>query len=306
MSRPIFDKLHQTQLEEFLQAKEVHTVKETDTVEAVIKVLNENGIHSCPVVDENNKCVGVIDMLAIAKHIVLMCPREDGEYILEVASRAISLKKIGDLIVEHGTPFVPLDKSEPASMALEVFTGGCQIHRSPVLNHESEVIDSISQSDFIRWFHEQSDTYLKNLEIWDTPLAEAGLNHSSVTTVGSDERLIDVIQKMADTNLYAVAVVDSDGKLVGNFSATDLKAICQENLPSFFVSVSDYLAKHSPTSLTSSGLSAGLDTNHATLSSVLNYFGQYSHHRVWLVEDDKPVGLVTHTDLMTFAKSYSE
>jgi CBS-domain-containing membrane protein len=192
-------------------------------------------------------------------------------------------------------------------MALEIFTGGSQIHRSPVLNHKYEVVDSVSQSDYVRWLREQSTTYLKNLEIWDTSLSEVGFDHSVVTTVSKDEVVADVIGKMAEQNLYAVAVVDSDGKLFGNFSATDLKALCRESLPSLFVTVGEFLASHSPTSLTSGGLSTGLNVDHATLSSVLNYFNQYPHHRVWLVDDDqKPVGLITHTDLIAFAKNYTE
>jgi CBS domain-containing protein len=307
MSNPIYEKLHTTKLEEFIQSKGVFTVNEEDTVETVITLLNTEGVHSCPVLSNDGACVGVIDMLAIMKHVASICPTQEGStpYDLEVASRAISWKKIGEILLQSGVPFVSLNKDENASLPLEVFGSACQIHRSPVLNSDGTVADTVSQSDYIRWLYDQSQTYLKNLEVWNNKLADIGMGKSEIVTVRDTDMVIEVLRTMSSDNLYAVAVVDEDGKLVGNFSATDLKAMCQENWPSFFTPVSEYLASHSPTSLfASSSGSSGLNLDYATLSTALEYFHESPQHRVWVLEDGRPVGVVTHTDVLRFVKSY--
>ncbi len=302
MSNPIYEKLHETKLSDFLNHKEVYTVKECDTIENVIQLLNQHGIHSCPVVSEDGVCVGVIDMLSIMKHIVMICPPQEGikPYNLEVASRAISWKKVGDLIIEHGVPFVSLNETYKATHPLDVFSSKYGIHRSPILDSESKVVNTISQSDYVKWFFEQSKTYFKNFEPFDFKLTDLGMAETEVVTVNKFDMVIDVIKKMAEQDLYAVAVVNNDGELVGNFSANDLKAMCQENWPSFFVPVYEYLLQHSPTSLMANGLSI----EYSTLRTALKYFGSYPQHRIWVVDSNKPVGVITHTDVLNFVRSY--
>jgi len=299
-SNPISQKLHEIKLSEFLKGQEVVTVTENDTVETVIRLLNKHGIHSCPVLSESGQCVGVIDMLAIMKHVVAIAPAQEGAtpYNLSVASRAISWKKIGDLLVEQNVSFIPLEVDEFANLALDVFGSG--VHRSPVLNSEGKVVETVSQSDFVRWLHNQSETYLKNMEVWESRLTDLGLGSSEVVSVRDTDLVINVIRTMSEQELTAVPIVNENGQLVGNFSATDLKAMCQENWPSFFIPVSQYLAEHSPTSL----MSIGMSLDFATLNTALKYFNDYPQHRVWILENEKPVGVVTHTDILQFVRNY--
>lgn len=58
-------------------------------------------------------------------------------------------------------------------------------------------------------------------------LAELGIGaREGLTSVYKDEKVIDVLRKMNQTlrkPVSAVPIVDSDGKLIANFSASNLK-----------------------------------------------------------------------------------
>ena len=51
---------------------------------------------------------------------------------------------------------------------------------------------------------------------------------------------------MKKEGVSALAVVDPSGKLVGNFSASDLKGLFRQRLPDFLKSVEQFLKDHSP------------------------------------------------------------
>ena len=73
--------------------------------------------------------------------------------------------------------------------------------------------------------------------------------------------------------LYAVPIVYNDGKLVGNFSATDLKHMYRNESPCLNMTV------YSPSSI----YYQGLFKDYTTLGMVLKHF----NHRVWLVDEGK-------------------
>ena len=299
-SNQVTKKLHEIKLSDFLKGQSVVTVNYNDTIDTAIMLLNKHNIHSCPV-EDNGSCVGVVDMLAIMRHILLVCPSEDYNkpYNLEVAGRAIALKKVGDLLEEQEVPFVALEVNEFANLALDVFSSG--IHRTPVLDSEGKVVETISQSDFVKWIYDQSNTYLKKFDVFDKKVMDLGLSQKVVTSVKSTDTVIKSIWTLVYNNLSAVPIVNDNGDLVGNFSATDLKVLCQENWPSFFVPVLDYLKEHSPNSVSTLGLPQNL-----TLRDALGYLNDHNYHRVWVLNGKAPVGVVSHTDLMKFFQEYAE
>jgi len=300
-------KLHTLKVSHFTAEQQLTTVRDVDTLETVVKTLSDAKIHSCPVVDENGVCVGVIDMLDIVVHALNVAPaaptaavvvtRWDGnvKLALETAARALSLETAAKIMNSSGkNNYVPIQEDNEATLAVDVFAKG--IHRAPLLNREGALVGSLSQSTLLRWLIEESKSYLKDWPALELYLADLGLGAASVVTVRDTDSVVHVLAALAAAGVSAVPIVDADGKLIGNFSATDLVGLYSEKLPDFEQTVVGYLKAHSPQSLNS----ASLIGNHTTLKDVLAFFDANPYHRVWITESGKPIGVVSQTDIMAF------
>jgi CBS domain-containing protein len=309
-NNPVSTKLHSIKLSEMVgDQSTIYSVKGSNSLEEVVKILSSKKIHSCPVIGEDGNCSGVIDMLDIVSYVLLVAPLSPKESgiddpikalkDLEMASRAMSLKEVSAIMNKSGKDtYVPLEMDNETTLAVNIFAGG--IHRAPVVDAEGKLTGTLSQSTIVKWFIEQAKTYLKDFSALSLYLSDLGLGSGGVVAVTEDTTVLEVLKTLDKNGVSAVPVVDGEGKLVGNFSAVDLKEMYTEKWPSFQLPVKEYLEKHSKSSL----VSESLDYQGSTLQDVLNFFDTHPFHRVWVVTEGKPVGVVSHTDIMTFLRDY--
>jgi CBS domain-containing protein len=147
-------------------------------------------------------------------------------------------------------------------------------------------------------------------------LGKLGLGVSKlISTVASSQSVAFALLQLDRWQMPALAVVDESGKLVGNFSTTDVLDIWldRENLyATLLLSVEAYLSVHSPSagsctfvvvfliaklvaSLLPVTVSARLDE---TLADVINCLLENRVHRLWIVDGNcKPTGVVSMTDI---------
>jgi CBS domain-containing protein len=304
---PVKTLLHETLLKDMLPVAETApvTVKDNDTIEELVFALSENKIISAPVVNKEGTCVGVVDMLDVISHVISVSPlpsslERDELQSLEICGRAMALEEVSKILNASGRdPFVPVYEESPSSMISDMFAEGT--HRVPILDSADQVLHTVSQSDIVRFLSEHIHMgHCKEVGELDTD--KLGLGKEKVVSVDKTTKVLDAMIKIRDTGVSAVAVVDESegGKLCGNFSATDLKALFKETFPSLLLSVEDYLAKHSPKS-----------SNPVCVSRDLNLIGiikelQDNHiHRVWILDDDyKPEGVISMTDIFKIVKFY--
>lgn len=293
-------KLHTMKLVDFMVAHDMITVQADDVLDTAVRRMASNKIHALPVMD-GNTCLGIIDMLDVVHHANLVSPISKDEKSLETAGRALALKTVKDVVNSSGRdPLAPLDVNEFANLAIDYFASG--VHRAPIFDHNSKIVGSLSQSDMLRWLHEQSTTYFKKWDVLHKPVTVLGLGCGPVSCVCEDQPVIDAIKMLDKKGVSALPAINSDGHLVGTFSTTDLKNLFPERWPSFFLSVKEYLKEHSPKSLSS----LGLPVNSTTLFEVLEHFYKHPYHRVWLLHNGKPIGVISHTDVMKFIRDYKE
>ena len=303
----ILEHLHKIHLKDLLKPHEPLTVNVNDTVDQLVKILGEKNIHSCPVLEkEKGKCVGIIDMLDIMKHLLSVLPDTDKDKVdesaFESSSRALGWMEVGKIMNKSDMDlFVPLEEDHPVTLALDFFATG--IHRSPMLNRKEELVSTFSQTDIINWLCNELTTYLKHYEPLNKKVSDLGLGQTGVISVNQETSLLDTIKLLLMKKVSAVALTDKEGKLVGNFSAVDLKGLCQEGMKTFGpatqMNIFEYLAKYAPTSLNKDSLPKDCE-----LKYVVNFFLNHKYHRVYLVENGKPVGLISYTDIMKFCRDY--
>jgi len=94
----------------------------------------------------------------------------------------------------------------------------------------------------------------------------------------------------------ALPVLDNNGKVIGNFSASDLKKFISDEWMSFSWTVGDYIKKYS------SFQSKTIKSNEL-FSNLIKNFAEgvegHRYHRFWIVDDEgKPTSTVTMTDVM--------
>lgn len=191
------------------------------------------------------------------------------------------------------------------------------IHRVPVTNKEGKVVNLVSQSDVVRkLYQEATNGKLKHLPIMyeqflsssnyfsENPLPNTGLGaqrRAGLVLITDDTPLKEVMQTMIDKGITGIGVVDKAGFFVGNFSAQDLAGLYKETLPDFGVTIKEFLETYSPKSLCHSQILRS-DCN---LGDVLKVMVDKGYHRVWLLDENKPTGLVSMTDILVFIRDFA-
>ncbi|KAL6069930.1 CBS domain-containing protein [Balamuthia mandrillaris] len=342
----LYEHLHQLKISDILNPKagSVVFVTSDNTVEETVRVLGSNSIQSCAVVEASSQkekqqevgsCVGVVDVLDIVSFIVSVAP--DAASItrnelqsLEICGRAIAFEPIVNVINASGRdPYVPLLANDPVTMLTDIFAKG--IHRMPILDDGQRLSHTISQSDVVQYLSTQ--LHMGKLKGMGEKTCKQlfGLDgQREVFTVSKNgSSLLDALKMLKEKGVSALAVVEEDGTLAGNFSASDLKGLYQEQFPSLLLPVGDYLEKHSPKvrlflllflipfyfvafcwfsrllslpnilRFTQQSLQPICASAETSLLDLTKEMAASRIHRMWVLDESyRPIGVISMTDIM--------
>jgi len=319
---------------DFSGKAEVVTVSSSDTVLDVINVLFKFHIASVPVIapteqteDKTEKkdmvfdfwvesgtkkpgvVLGLVDMLDILMYIVSTLPPSQRLEPLEAEGRSLLENPIGNVInFSQKDKIVPLAQGHFVSEALPFFVKGT--HRVMLFDDTKAISGLVSQSDFIRflqshfakgeWKAMEKCNFDKNFR----QLAP------SVGILPTDS-VYQAITKLGSAVLRTLPIIDANGFLVGNFSATDVGyafAISKREgeeldkgdvfrtiFAHLHLTVQDYLTKFHPTSLTPQ-----LCLPSITLEEACKTMVESNIKQLWVTDDIKnkvPIGVITQTDI---------
>jgi 5'-AMP-activated protein kinase, regulatory gamma subunit len=209
---------------------------------------------------------------------------------------------------EKNVKYFTRDAMEPiyvknnAGLLVQMFATG--IHRVPILDEEGNLLMTLSQSSLIRQLANNLHQG-KLKQFGQKNLKDYTLGQEKPVSISKDATVNDAINSIVENNVSALPVVDKDGVLVANFSASDLKGMVTEQWPNFTQNVEEFLKSHSKGSLTPVYCSE--DINLLDVTNVLAYGGHEKAriHRVWVCDKDKkPIGAVSMTDIMKIVLNY--
>jgi len=165
-------------------------------------------------------------------------------------------------------------------------------HRLAVVDNNS-LTNIISQSDLIRFLTTRA-LHINNKI--GKPLNQSGLSPLGVSSVRWDVLTIDAIRYMRDYKASGVPVVNLEGKIIANFSASDLLELDEKKFSLLATPVYEYLVR-TRGSTTPPIVVRPFDTVETMLlKCVVN-----SVHRVYIVDEDvKPIGVITLTDILAW------
>jgi len=123
-------------------------------------------------------------------------------------------------IIDHSlkNPICAVNKNSPLFETIGIFQKG--LHRVAVTNERGEICNVLSQSDIVRFLVTKMDQYS---HLFLKTAHELGLGKMKPQVCQADDKAIDAFKKLYDTKHSALAIVDDNGLLVGNLSASDLK-----------------------------------------------------------------------------------
>lgn len=269
---------------------------------------------------------------------------------LESAGPAFAATPVSALPVNGGDgSFVPAGAAGRVSL-LELVNDGFLFPRdthaprggdgTPAVVHRAVLVDAagaptavVSQSDVARFLsaHEGQLGAFGRRTVGEAGWASRG----PIISVTPETSSLAALALMQERGVSGVAVVDAgDGRLVGNFSTADMRALAMDNIGALALPVAEMLAMErgfeywgidhkAPEAAPAASASAfaraasrrratlggdvGQDIAHATaddtIASVLATLVARRLHRVYIVDGatKKPVGLVTLTDILRAA-----
>jgi len=289
--------------------KELIFLNEDDSLTKVLDTFKLHKILSSPVLSKgSSKVLGMLDMLDL---VTFLTAKIEIPFLTEaIANHALNsfLSKTAKDVVELSSRNWWNELQETASLPQLISVLSNQnAHRVAVLNEKKKVYNIISQMDVLSFLFQHQSTFPQMME---APISQ-WISDKKVETVSGDQTLAEAFKTIWESEVTGVGVVDDDGKLIGNISASDLKncgRTSNELIQELYQPINEYLGfvesedastrnpSFSKHPLVVSKLS---DTTASIFSSIINK----RVHRVYIVDDaDCPVNVVAPCDLLALFK----
>jgi len=266
-------------------------LKPTHSIAHALQVLNDYQITSAPVYDDTvHHSIGFVDTLDIAVFVV-------HTFIHQVQNNTFDpielerqfLQPISSIVNTSGLDaFVPINIDDSLFTLLKsmVVMG---LHRMPVFRDKGHIVGVVSQFDVITYLYKNAKyldftCYLK--------LDSFKLDKRPVITIQQSAPVIEAFKLIINQKITGVAVVDADGHLVNNISASDLKGITKDNFYKLSVPI------HVMFSLVDK-LPAITVSPTTTLNDILGILTSTGVHRLFVIDEQKkPISIITLTDIL--------
>jgi len=195
-------------------------------------------------------------------------------------AKTISRSDLTRIFVKLSTPVIQL---------IETFSAG--IHRVPVVDDTNQILNFISQSDVLRYLAQ--NVFL--MENGDSSVDSLGLVNRVVHYVRDVANAVLALSILATKRVSAIPVLDSNDRIVGTFSASDLKGIGAQDYPKLQGSLKQFLEEHNFKSLFPLTCFPS-----DTLEYVLFKLVAARIHRLWVVSEhnNQLIGVLSITDVM--------
>eukprot|EP01112_Ceratiomyxa_fruticulosa_P008294 TRINITY_DN2147_c0_g1_i4.p1 TRINITY_DN2147_c0_g1~~TRINITY_DN2147_c0_g1_i4.p1 ORF type:complete len:315 (+),score=46.60 TRINITY_DN2147_c0_g1_i4:441-1385(+) len=292
-----------------VKGREVVIVDAADSIPQILNTLVKNNILCAPVYDKNSdKFIGLVDMLDLVTFIVetVDCVESlssDYSKFLEKDDlfKRNSAKDIADLSKRNRMVPVPLGAS--LLEAMETMTRN-SVQRIPIMevNQKGDFVkihSILTESNVLSFLAKSAP----KLDSWfNKPLKELGFHTKKVISIDVNRPAIEAFRLMVKFRVSGIPILDSEGKVLANISARDLRAIAndQKMFHYLFLDVGDlvtHIRLSEPTAKTvHPSISCSFDDS---LSKVIAKLSAAHIHRIYVTENRLPCSVVSLHDIVT-------
>lgn len=135
-------------------------------------------------------------------------------------------------------------------------------------------------------------------------MTDAGLPfRKEIAKIADDASAASAFELLDSRRFSGIAVVDEDGKLIGNTSARDIKnAVMDAGRTGMDMDILSYLARVRQSQVVKNDKYPSCHVHEdATVGHVVNVLAKTGFHRVFVVDDSmKPIGVVSFADIINF------
>jgi len=275
----------------------------------VFRGLITQQVLSCPVLTQKGSFhFACVDMMNYVEYFVGQLKDKDTismkEDFWSVMTKEVKFKemKVKDLMVSplsFRNTFHPLKPGFSLYTAVEALAIGTNVRRLPIVDENRKIVNLITQSQIV-------DLTLKNVRLLgkkkSKPIHLCSPMYRHVHSIVATQPAIEGFKIMIEKCCSGIAVVDEHGKLIGNISVKDLKAIDTDGkwFSRLFFPASKYIEElqkdfpHHKRPFHAITVH-GSDTIETTLHKLV----ENKIHRVYIVDEHhKPVGVVSLRDVL--------
>jgi CBS domain-containing protein len=289
--------------------KSLIVVKASDSVEETLAVFKKNNILSAPVQDKNGQYLGIINAVDLVTAIVFqpIFSEYDTDSKLQSISdatmkqiiqqkNAIFKEKVADFlgVSDESKTLWVFNSQDSLNKLLDAFSVG--VHRI-LVQRDQKSVSFLSQTDilrFIRDFVSKDAKFSPVLKKSLKSLKLGGAQANKLITITPSSTALTGFRTMLQHNeITSIPIVDESGKFLDTLTVSDFRGMTADSLKYTLVSVDRFLAqvrpqKRAPVTVT-------LDD---TLADAITRILDGGVHRLWVVEGDRPVGVVSLTDII--------
>lgn len=273
-------------------------VEPTASVRDALKTFNAEKVLSCPIAESNNGADvwGFLDLFDLLSFLLELW--DDNEQ-----AETNGIAKLGEKFLDHkvkdltgrsdNDAYAAVIGEERAHRLVRLF--GLGVHRVAQLDLQGTLTNVISQSDVVKYLHNNIDL-LGDQAV--KPINELNMISTDRLVVAqADQSAISAFKLLADNLVSAVPLVNKDGALTGTLSVSDLRLI-QDDLSPLQLSALQYKSIQEP-------IPSIVCAPNTTLGSVIATLANSNVHRVWVVDDQqKPVSVISITNVCEFLTQF--
>jgi len=274
-----------------------------EDVASLLKKMTDAQILSVPVEDTDPKVgvIGFVDVLDLL-YFVLDIVEQTGKDFTQLNIRDLkwegqcfSRQSVGHLSnISRSDPLHTVRADTSLIEIVKLFAQ--EIHRVAIIDKETPehfISNVLSQSDVLNFITTRGTWMGTKLT---STIKDVGLSPLGVCTVLNTMLTTDVLKFMRTYKVSGVGIVDHSGKLVGNFSATDLLGLTEDTFPLLSLPVTEFFLR-----LHGFAKPPIYCTVNDSVEFLLLKFAVHKVHRIYLVNETmNPVGVLTMTDIMQF------
>ncbi|CAG8446844.1 11151_t:CDS:2 [Diversispora eburnea] len=267
----------------------------TTTVREALKTMATHNITSLPIYShDSDKIVTIVNLIDVLNYVIKEAVSDEKLPLYLNSEKSKNLDNQIEVVMT-------LDNEKESYRIFETDANECLktgIHRSLVIDYTNNMESYIlTQSDIIRYVYEHPEC-LPSVD-FDSSLKSFGLTGKEKNVVlGHDKEIaLNVYRRMAENKLTGIPIIDSEDKLVGNLSLSDLRGLSYQSIDCLVLPVLDFLSKipNRKNSLIPFSL-----TENSSLQETLKLITDKHIHRVWIVDEEHKVqNVITLTDLIT-------
>ena len=263
-----------------------------------LEMLAEHDILGAPVVNDQGTFLGFVDVLDIAGFTLHEMHVEghrlhdpafaDDHFFNQPISQVVNFSKCDDSIIVSPTTSL--------HTVVELFNR-VRVHRLAV-SSANQIVGILTQSDLVAYFAEILSAKSFSIPRMESSLAELSLVRP-VVSVFLDASVTDALECLYKNKVSGLALLDLQGRVSGNFSASDLRNFTKTSFRDFAdKTVLRYLVKRS------NAVSAPRTIcEEASLAEVVNILSKERIHRIYVTRPGSEAvrGVVSLSDIIRLA-----